>query len=255
VPHREFVTRSDLQAEHHPEAIRRRLSLNVAGDSVLADAVLGAVDGCVTTFAVVAGAIGADLPTSIALVLGCANLVADGFSMAISNYEATKTRHQAIESVRQSEARHVDEVPEGEREEIRQIFAGKGFEGELLERIVETITDDRDRWIDTMLVEEHGLAPPRREPWRSALATFVAFLVVGAVPLLPFLLSSWSPQARFGASALLASVMFFSIGMAKSFVHGQPVLRAALGTLVTGSAAAGLAWLAGWLLREVVGVL
>lgn len=59
----------------------------------LPEFVYGGIDGSVTTFAVVAGAIGASLSSSIVLILGFANLFADGFSMAIANYMATKSRN------------------------------------------------------------------------------------------------------------------------------------------------------------------
>ena len=100
--------------------------------SYVGDAVLGAIDGCVTTFAVVSGVVGANLPQRVALILGLANLCADGFSMAVSNYQKAASDIQRIAQARGIEARHIAEVPEGEREEIRQIFAQKGFQGPLL---------------------------------------------------------------------------------------------------------------------------
>src|SRR3712207_1854807 len=75
--------REILEAEHRPEAVRQRLSVR-RGPGYLGDAVLGGIDGCVTTFAVVAGAVGADFSGLVVVVLGFANLLADGFSMAVS---------------------------------------------------------------------------------------------------------------------------------------------------------------------------
>lgn len=117
----------ELTREHHSELIRQRLQQAPKSQNV-SDAVLGGIDGCVTTFAVVSGVVGAGLPSSIAVILGFANLLADGFSMAVSNYESHRSKQEFIESVKRSEERHIDLVPEGEREEIRQIFRGKGFE-------------------------------------------------------------------------------------------------------------------------------
>jgi VIT1/CCC1 family predicted Fe2+/Mn2+ transporter len=169
---------------HTPEAIRQRLS-DPQKHSYLSDAVLGGIDGCITTFAIVASAVGAGFPNLVALVLGLANVIADGFSMAASNYEAVKSREDFIAMTRKREERHIEIFPEGEQEEIRQIYAQKGFEGELLENIVHTITSDRKLWVETMLKDEHGLQPESPSAFLSALATFCAFMAVGIVPLKP----------------------------------------------------------------------
>lgn len=243
----------ELVREHRPEAIRERLS-RAAKPNVISDAVLGGIDGCVTTFAVVSGVVGAGFSSVVALVLGSANLLADGFSMAVSNYEAITAERELAESVRREEHEHIEKIPAGEREEIRQIFMKKGFTGETLEDIVDTITSDRRLWVDTMMTEEHGLQTGGLSPFRSAMATFSAFLFVGAMPLLPFLATKLESNLQFTLSACLAGLMFFLIGSLKSLVFAKPVLRAGLGTLLTGGAAAALAFLTGYVLREIFGI-
>jgi len=247
------VQHQALVHSHHPEQVRHRLR-NKPGSSLVADAVLGGIDGCVTTFAVVAGAYGAGFPALVALVLGFANLLADGFSMAVSNYESVRAQQEYIDSIRRTEAMHIDKVPEGEREEVRQIFAAKGFEGAVLEEIVATITRDREVWINTMLMEEYGLQSAPANPWRAAITTLSAFIVVGMVPLLPLLVSALLPAQQFLFSSVLAAVMFLAVGMLKSVVLARPVLRSGLQTLATGGTAATLAFGAGALLRSVFGI-
>ncbi|SHE31466.1 Predicted Fe2+/Mn2+ transporter, VIT1/CCC1 family [Modicisalibacter ilicicola DSM 19980] len=245
--------RESLEHQHRPEVIRHRLR-EPSRVQNLPDAILGGIDGCVTTFAVVSGAFGAGFSATVALVLGVANLLADGFSMAISNYEAIQARREHVEGVRRSEHHYIDQVPEGEREEIRQIFQRKGFAGEILERVVETICSDRELWVETMVREEHGLQTEGLSPLRSALTTFVAFLVVGAMPLLPYALPGLDTTRQFLASLLVAGLMFFLIGMGKSLVYHQPVLTSGLRTLLIGGAAAGLAFLTGHLAQTLFGV-
>jgi len=246
-------TKDDLIREHHPEVIRARLKQSGRSQNV-SDAVLGGIDGCVTTFAVVSGAVGAGFSPTVALVLGFANLFADGFSMAVSNFESIKAQREFSEVLRRIEEHHIDLVPEGEREEVRQIFAAKGFSGDVLEHIVETISQDRRLWVETMLTEEYGLQKGSPNALRAALSTFVAFLSVGAVPLAPFLVPGLPMQQQFVISAGLAGVMFFAIGMLKSLVFAKPVWRSGLGTLLTGGAAASLAYLTGFVLRTVFGI-
>jgi hypothetical protein len=117
-----------MEHEHSEQAIAKRLS-GAPSFSYLRDWVYGGIDGAVTTFAIVAGVVGAQLSNRVVLILGIANLVADGFSMAAGNYRGTKTEHEEQAHLRAIEERHIDAVPEGEREEIRQIFKGKGFHG------------------------------------------------------------------------------------------------------------------------------
>lgn len=245
--------RERLIAEHRPEAIRERLQRS-RKPSYLSDAVLGGIDGCVTTFAIISGTVGAGFSASVALVLGVANLIADGFSMAISNYEAIRAQQELTESIRFSEEDHLDKIPDGEREEIRQIFRKKGFTGDVLEKIVSTITNDRNLWIDTMLAEEHGLLKDNLNPFRSAMTTFSAFILVGAVPLISFMIPGLEMDVQFIISSCLAAIMFFLIGATKSVIFSRPVMRSGVRTLLTGSAAASLAFVSGYVLRAVFGV-
>jgi VIT1/CCC1 family predicted Fe2+/Mn2+ transporter len=241
-----------LVQEHHPEAIRRRLA-ETPGQGHLSDAVLGAIDGCVTTFAVVAGAGGGGFSRAVIIVLGAANLVADGLSMAVGNYQAARTRRQTVETARQTEERHVDEVPQGEREEVRQIFAAKGFAGETLEKVVDVITADRTVWIDTMLKEEIGVHPLTPPPSTAALVTFCAFVASGSIPLLPFLLPGMPVADAFWASAMATAIAFLAIGGARGRLLGASALRSAGSTLMTGGAAAALAYLIAAGLRRAFG--
>lgn len=246
-------TRAKLYAEHLPEAVRARLQLRRPSQNV-ADAVLGGMDGCVTTFAVVAGAVGAGLPATVALILGFANLLADGFSMAVSNYESIKAQQEQIEATRKTEEEHIREIPEGEREEIRQIFSNKGFGGDLLEDIVDTIAQDRRLWIETMLTEEYGLQKTGPSPFKSALVTFASFLLVGALPLLPFLFPHLNMQSQFYMSAILAGMVFLGIGMGKGYIFQKDIIRSGIGTLLTGGMASALAFAAGFLLKGILGI-
>lgn len=234
--------------DHTAESIQERLNRGPRA-SYIRDWVYGGIDGAVTTFAVVSGVVGADLSARVILILGFANIVADGFSMAASNYAGTKTERDAWLHHRAEEEAHVLRVPEGEREEIRQIFQAKGFEGDDLERAVTIITDDVTRWVDTMMIEEHGLPLVTRSPWISGLCTFVSFLLCGLAPLLPFLLRG---AGAFIWSCAITAAVFLTIGSAKSLWSPAPWWRSSVETLAIGGAAAGIAYGAGFLLSQIV---
>lgn len=247
------ATKAQLTREHQPEVIRQRLLMGPKQQNI-SDAILGGIDGCITTFAVVSGSVGAGFPSSVAVILGFANLFADGFSMAISNYESSKAKEEYFDSIKKTEERHIEEVPEGEREEIRQIFKAKGFDGELLEKVVDTITADKKTWLEIMLVEEHGLSKSIQKPWISASVTFLAFIAVGTIPLIPYIVPSLEMSQQFSISALLAGIMFFLIGMLKSLALATPILLSGLRTLLTGGTAAALAYFSAYFLREVFNI-
>jgi len=243
-----------IEHEHTTQAIAERLSSPTNHES-LGDFVLGAVDGTVTTFAIVSGVAGAGLTTGVALVLGIANVLADGFSMAVGNYLKARSDRQLLERYRRMEEKHIRLVPDGEREEIRQIFAAKGFSGTLLEEIVKGIVADRRRWVDTMLSEEWGLALQPASPWRAAIVTFLAFVLAGLIPLGPLLFSEWlGANWTFAISAIATLIAFTGIGAIRGRVANEPMVPSSLETLVSGGVAAALAYFVGLLLRGFTGV-
>ena len=234
---------------HDSAAIRARLA-DGASPSYLRDWVYGAIDGAVTTFAIVAGVVGAELSAGVVLALGAANLFADGFSMAAANYSGTRSEHDERRRLHDVEARHIQENPAGERREIREIFRAKGFEGDVLENIVAVVSSDRDLWIETMLAEEYGQPPVLRRPWAAAAATFAAFTVAGSAPLLPFVVLGGADAAAWALG--LTAATFFGVGAAKSRWSLTHWARSGGETLAIGLFTAGVAYGVGWLLRDIV---
>jgi VIT1/CCC1 family predicted Fe2+/Mn2+ transporter len=234
-----------MEHDHTPEAIEARLAEGMR-HNYLRDFVYGGIDGAVTTFAVVSGVVGAELATKVILIMGAANLLADGFSMAASNFLGTKAERDAHERLEAIERRHIEENPEGEKEEVRQIIRSKGLDGEVLEHVVDRITGDREVWVRTMLTEEYGLPQEVRSPWRAASSTFVAFLACGLAPLVPFLLGA---SHAFLIASLLTGAVFFAIGSVKSLWSIASWWRSGMETLLVGAIAAALAYAAGVALK------
>jgi len=221
----------------------------------LADAVLGATDGIVTTFAVVAGAAGAGLSTGVVLIMGFANLLADGLSMAVGNYLGARSQQDFWREERDREIWEIEQIPEAEREEIRRHYRRKGFEGEVLERIVETITSDKERWLDEMMREELGIREEKTAPLASGIVTFAAFSAAGLVPLAAyaaaFFEKSFLPSA-FQLSIVLTAAALFAVGAARWFITRRPWWRSGIEILALGGVAAACAFAVGHLLRALI---
>ena len=208
----------------------------------LKDIVYGGIDGAVTTFAIVAGVEGAGFSPNIFVALGLANIVADGFSMAAGNYAGTKADLDDRHRLWAVEERHIREEPQGERDELRAILRMRGLEGQVLEDATEAISKNTPKWIELMLTDEYNLPRTNADPIAAGIATFLAFLAAGIVPLLPFLLQA---DHSFRLSILMTAFVFFTIGAAKSRWSLAPWWRSGLETLFIGSLAASLAFVVG----------
>ncbi len=215
--------------------------------------VYGANDGIVTTFAVVASVAGAGLSPLVVIVLGLANLLADGFSMASGSFLSTKSRYGYEDRERATEEMEIERWPEEEREEIREIYRNKGFEGEILESIVAKITDNKTLWVDEMLVHEHGIVTDRRtSPMKNAVATFGAFVIAGAIPLIPYLFMD--SENLFFYSVVLATITLFVVGAFASRVTAHSWWGSGLQMLIVGSFAGAVAYGVGYAVKAVFGV-
>ena len=238
----------DLEHSHEPAAIAARLADGPRA-SYLPDAVYGAVDGTVTTFAVVAGALGANLSARVVLILGVANLVADGFSMAAGNFASTRAAREQVARLVAQEEKHIDQDPHGETAEIREIYRRKGFHGDALETITRLVTSRRELWIDTMLAEEYGAATATRSPFHAALATFLAFVAAGFLPLTPFVFGIADAG---GLSTALTGIVFFMIGSIRSRWSTRSWWATGIETFLIGMGAAAVAYLIGYAIEKVV---
>lgn len=214
------------------------------------DIVYGAHDGIVTTFAIVAGTAGAELSTGIVVVLGIANLLADGVSMGAGSFLSIRSEHDQYERLLKEELREIETDPQIEREEIREAFEKKGFRGEDLEHAVKIITSDKAIWAETMMKEEHGMTDPGAErAFLHGLATFLGFFVFGAVPLLPYLInSSRSNNFPLAIGGTLAALLM--VGLTRSLVTRERIYRGIVEILLIGAVTASIAYGVGVALKN-----
>ena len=218
----------------------------------LGEFVYGGIDGSVTTFAVVAGAAGAHLDSAVVIILGFANLLADGFAMSVGSYLSTKSEKDNYNKHKAIEYWEVDHLPEKERKEIRDIYRAKGFEGELLEQIVDVITANKDRWGDVMMKEELEMSEETKSPVAMGGVTFLSFLLFGFIPLLVYVIdySAGLEINLFMWSSVMTGIVFCLIGYLKAVVTQTRVVRSIIETLLLGGMAAVLAYFVGDVLEK-----
>lgn len=203
--------------------------------SRLSDIILGGQDGLVNVLGVILGVAAATHDPRIVLVAGLAATFAESVSMGAVAYTSTQADADFYEAERAREFRHITEVPHLEKDEVREIYARKGFKGELLDHIVETITANEDVWVAVMMSEEHQLSPTdRRQAIKSALVVGFAAVVGSLIPLAPFVFlpivhSMWVAVA-------ITALVLFGVGAYKARIMvGHPgksgLEMAAIGTL------------------------
>lgn len=242
-----------IRQAHSHAAFDKEQQAESHGDYI-GDMVYGALDGIVTTFAVVAGSAGAGLGVGVIIVLGFANLIADGLSMAVGNYLSMKSEKDYYKKERKREEWEVDNYPEGEIAEIRMIYRKKGFTGKNLEKLVELITSKKTVWVDTMMVDELGMFPASKNPVKAGAYTFVSFAIAGFIPLLIFVIALFIPieaGLSFPIALALTFITIFVVGSMRSLVIQKHWLSAGLEMLVIG----GLTAIVSFGIGSVLGVL
>lgn len=222
----------------------------------IGDMVYGGLDGIITTFAVVSGVAGASLGPGVVVILGLANLLADGFSMATGAYLSTKSEQEYYQREWQREAWEVQNFPEGERAELLEIYRHQNYSEEEAQQLVAIQTSETKKWVQTMMVHELGMLPDERTPIFSGLATLVAFIFAGVLPISIYLLGLLfpvTPTLSFSISMALSGIALFCLGAAKVLVTRLNPFRSGLEMLVVGGLAAGVAYVVGALLKGLGG--
>ncbi len=226
------------------------------GSQYLGEMVYGGLDGIITTFAVVSGVAGAELGSKVVLILGLANLFADGFSMAVGAFLSAKSEQEFYARERQREAWEVEHFPDGERAELFHLYQNQGYSEEDARQMVAIKSAEPKRWVDAMMLEELGMLKDERSPQRAALATLISFIVAGSVPMLVYLLGLLVPvssQAAFPIAIGLSGLALFGLGAAKVLVTERSAWKSGLEMLLVGGLAASVAYLVGVLLKGIGG--
>jgi predicted membrane protein (TIGR00267 family) len=183
---------------------------------LIREVVFGMNDGLISIVGFVAGANKAlDDRHSLLLATLCA-VFAGAISMALGAYLSSKSQVEFFKSEIEREKREIEEFPENERKEIREIYKEKGFSGEELEMVVKRITSDKRVWLDVMVKDELGLGQEQFDnPVKLAGIMGASFLAGGIVPVAPYLFLSSDKVFIFSVVFTCAALFFLGISKAK----------------------------------------
>ncbi|GMV32807.1 MAG: hypothetical protein DCC59_06945 [Chloroflexi bacterium] len=214
----------------------------------LSDFILGAQDGLVNVLGVALGIAAATNDARVVLVAGLATTFAESISMGAVAFTTTLADADLYQSEREREYRHIVEAPALERKEIHDIYESKGFKGELLERIVDTITANKDVWVAVMMAEEHQLSPvDRGAAWKSAWVVGLSAIVGSLVPIAPFVFLPVSTSMWM--AVVVTALVLFGIGFYKARVTVGKPMRSGLEMMLIGTVSAMAGYLVGVLLK------
>ena len=183
--------------------------------SRLADIILGGQDGLVNVLGVILGVVAASQNSRLVIAAGMAATFAESVSMGAVAYTSNRAETSHYKSEKAREHRHINKVPELEKQEIYDIYREKGFEGDMLEKVVETITSDKDIWVKEMMANEHDLAPQdSQKPFIKAIIVFISAVIGSLIPLTPFFFLPI--QAGAISSLLVSAVTLYAVGYYKA---------------------------------------
>ena len=219
----------------------------------LRDIILGGQDGLVNVLGLVLGVAAATAQLKVIIVAALAATFSESIAMAGVAYTSALADHDYYLAEEAKERREVEEVPDIERAEVRKIFREKGLKGELLERVVEEITADKEVWVDVMMRDELHLTPvPKEGIAGRALVTGLATLIGSLIPLIPFLfvpLFGISVTAATLLALPLCAAVLFGVGAYKAITLVGDWRVSGLQMLIIGMVSAGAGYLIGRLLH------
>ncbi len=244
-PQPELTHSAHTPIEHD---LHTRIDPHRRSASGLSDIILGGQDGLVNVLGVILGVAAASNDPRLVVVAGLAATFAESVSMGAVAYTSTLADADYYDSEREREMRHIEQAPRLEQNEVRQIYAQKGFQGELLERIVDTITASPDVWVAVMMSEEHQLTPvDRKQAWKAALVVGLSAIVGSLIPLAPFVFLDVS--SSMWVSVLVTALVLFGVGAYKAHVTVGNPGRSGLEMAIIGTLSALVGYAVGVLLK------
>jgi VIT1/CCC1 family predicted Fe2+/Mn2+ transporter len=249
----------DLTRKVHENPNRSPETHGGGGSEYLKSIVYGGLDGITSIFAIVASSAGASFHTDLILLLGLSKIFADAVSMGFGDFLSEKAKNDYIKSEQDREQWELENYEEGEKAEMVELYQKQGFTKEHAERVVDIFTQ-YGLLLPNMMVEELGLMPMAEasEPWKNGVTSFLAFSILGSVPLwfyFFFWLAHWKDyNAMFAIDCVATAVAMFGLGVFKAYFTHQNKLASGLWILTNGVIASAIAYFIGWGLQVALNV-
>jgi predicted membrane protein (TIGR00267 family) len=218
----------------------------------LRDVILGGQDGLVNMLGIALGVVAAGGSTHVLIVTGLAASITESISMGAVAYTSFGSDRDFYLAERAREQNEIEAQPDDEREEIREIYAAKGFKGQLLEDVVSTITSNRETWVSTMMNEELHLQPVAQQSLvQSAVVVTVATLIGHFIPIVPFMVVARTPAIVLAIA--LSAVTLFAVGVYSAKTLVGDWRKSGIQMVLIGLGAAAVGFLIGRLFHTVGG--
>ena len=234
--------------------MRSREEEHIAGGSRIRSIILGLNDGLISTFTLLVGIAAATLAKGNAIVIlaGIAAMVSGAISMGLGEYVSSKSEYNYIENEMKKEAAEIELFPDEEKLEVREMFEKMGLKGDTLNSCVDTITSNKETWLNFLLKSELGLEEPEN-PVLGAILTFISFIGGALIPLSPYFLDLGM------ISLIISSILSFSmlaiVGSLKTKITGETKWKGALEMIIIGTIAFICSYLIGlWLEQFITGL-
>lgn len=226
------------------------------GSEHIKSIVFGGLDGIITTFAIISASAGAGFSLEVILLMGFANLIADGISMGFGDFLSEQAELDHGKKERKREMWEVENYIEGEKKEMVDIYIGKGMSRDEATQIIDILARHKDIFVDTMMVDELGINPPddSDQPWKNGLITFLSFLIFGSVPLwcyvVFFFIGDMARTTMFVLTCVATALTMFLLGVFKAKVTSQNMIKSGCMMTLNGSLAASAAFLVGYIFEQ-----
>lgn len=254
---RDAYTKGDLEASIKAHADKGHGEDHSQVGGHIKSIVFGGMDGIITTFAVVAGAVGGGLGTEVILILGFSSVFADAVSMGVGDALSTKSENEYILMEKAREKWELDNNPQGEIEEMIDLYVNKGMSKEDATECITRMAKYPEFFVNVMMAEELELQVPDADdnPWIDGGVTFCSFVVFGTIPLLGYLCfyaAGFSPQVLFIIACCITACALFGLGVVKAKITKQVWYKSGCEVLGLGGGAAAIAYLVGALVEGMV---